>query len=108
VLRTWYARLKIFLLDHGCVIESIDKTLFTLKHGNDFLLVQIYVDDIIFGVSFHVIVSSFVEMMEKEFQISMMGELNFFLGIKVKPNEARYTCTSSQVHEGPDEEVEHG
>jgi hypothetical protein len=63
---------------------SIDKTFFTLKHGNDFLLVQIYVDDIIFGVSSHVLVSSFQKMMENEFQMSMMGELTFFLGIQVK------------------------
>jgi hypothetical protein len=63
---------------------SIDKTFFTLKHGNDFLLIQIYVDDIIFGVSSHVLVSSFQKMMENEFQMSMMGELTFFLGIQVK------------------------
>jgi hypothetical protein len=63
---------------------SIDKTLVTLKRGNDFLLVQIYVDDIIFGGSSHVLVSSFQEMMEKQFQMSMMGELTFFLGIQVK------------------------
>jgi hypothetical protein len=83
-LRTWYARLKTFLLHHGYVMGSVDKTLFTLKHGNDFLLVQIYVDDIIFGGSSHVLVSSFEEMLEKEFQMSMMGELTFFLGIQVK------------------------
>jgi hypothetical protein len=47
--RAWYARLKSFLLEHGYVMGSVDNTLFTLKHGNDFLLVQIYVDDIIFG-----------------------------------------------------------
>jgi hypothetical protein len=46
---TWYARLKTFLLDHGYVMGSVNKTLFTLKHDNDFLLVQIYVDDIIFS-----------------------------------------------------------
>jgi hypothetical protein len=46
---------------------SIDKTLFTLKHGNDFLLVQIYVDDIIFHGLSHSLVSSFQEMMENEF-----------------------------------------
>jgi hypothetical protein len=62
---------------------SIDKTLFTLNHDNDFLLIQIYVDDIIFGDSSHVLVSSFQEMME-EFQMSMMVELTFFLGIQVK------------------------
>jgi hypothetical protein len=38
-LWTWYARLKTFLLEHGYVMGSVDKTLFTLKHGNDFLLV---------------------------------------------------------------------
>jgi hypothetical protein len=57
--RAWNARLKIFLLEHGYVMGSVDKTLFTLKHGSDFLLVQIYVDDIIFGGSSHVLVSSF-------------------------------------------------
>jgi hypothetical protein len=82
--RVWYARLKFFLLDHGYMMESVDKTLFTLKYGNDFLLVQIYMDDIIFGGSSHVLVSSFQEMMENEFQMSMMGGLTFFLGIQVK------------------------
>jgi hypothetical protein len=57
--RAWYARLKTFLLDHGYVMGSVDKTLFTLKHGNDFLLVQIYVVDIIFDASSHVLVSCF-------------------------------------------------
>jgi hypothetical protein len=80
------------------VMESIDKTLFTLKHGNAFLFVQIYVDDIIFGGSSHTLVSSFQKIMEKEFQMSMMGELTFFLGIQVKQtkqgifvHQAKYT-----------------
>jgi hypothetical protein len=49
------------------VTGSEDKTLFTLKHDNDFLLVQIYVDDIIFDGSFHVLVSSFQKIMKNEF-----------------------------------------
>jgi hypothetical protein len=49
------------------MIGSIDKTLFTLNHDNAFLLVQIYVDDIIFGGSSHVLVFSFQEMMENKF-----------------------------------------
>jgi hypothetical protein len=81
----WYARLKTFLLEHGYIMGSVDKTLFTLNHGTDFLLVQIYMDDIIFGGSSHTLVSRFQEMMESEFQMSMMGEeLIFFLGIQVK------------------------
>ncbi len=77
---------------------SVDKTLFTLKRGDAFLLVQNYVDDIIFSGSSHVLVSGFQEMMEKEFQMSMMGELTFFSGIQVKQtkqgtfvHQAKYT-----------------
>jgi hypothetical protein len=54
-----YARLKIFLLEHRYVMGSVDKTFFTFKHDTDFLLVQIYVDDIIFYVSSHTLVSRF-------------------------------------------------
>jgi hypothetical protein len=82
--RAWYAKLQMFLLEHGYVMGSVDKTLFTLNHGTDFLLVQIYVNDIIFGGSSHTLVSRFQEMMESEFQMFMMGELTFFLGIQVK------------------------
>jgi hypothetical protein len=96
--RLWYIRLKIFLLEHGCVIGSVDKTLFTLNHDTDFLLVQIYVYDIIFGGSSHTLVSRFQKMMENKFQMSMMGELTFFLGIEVNQtnecifiHQAKYT-----------------
>jgi hypothetical protein len=65
--RAWYARLKTFLLEYRYVIGNVDKTIFTINHGTDFLLVQIYMYDIIFGGSSHVPVSRFLEMMEKEF-----------------------------------------
>jgi hypothetical protein len=96
--QAWYARLKTFLLEHGYVMGSVDKTLFTLNHGTNFLLVQIYVDDIIFGGSSRTLVYRFQEMMESEFQMSMMEELTFFLGIQVKQmkqgtfvHQAKYT-----------------
>jgi hypothetical protein len=57
--RPWYARFKTFLLKHEYVMGSVDKTIFTLNHGTDFLLVHIYVDDIIFCGSSHSHVSSF-------------------------------------------------
>jgi hypothetical protein len=79
-------------------MRSVDKTLFTLKHRNDFLLVQIYVDDINFGGSSHMLVPRFQEMMEKEFQMCMMRELTFYLGIQIKQmkhgtfvHQAKYT-----------------
>jgi hypothetical protein len=96
--RAWYARLKTFLLEHGYIMGSVDKTIFTLNHGTDFLLVQIYVDDIIFGGSSHTLMSIFQKMMESEFQMFMMGELTFFSGIQVKQtkqatfvHQAKYT-----------------
>jgi hypothetical protein len=82
--RAWYDRLKTFLIEHAYMTRSIDKTVFTLNHGNDFLLVQIYVDDITFASSSHTLVSNFQEMIENEFQMSIMAELTFFLGMQVK------------------------
>jgi hypothetical protein len=73
VPQAWYARLKTFLLEHGYVMGCVDKTLSTLNYDTYFLLVQIYVDDIIFGGSSHTLVSRFQEMMESEVQMSMMG-----------------------------------
>jgi hypothetical protein len=86
------------MLEHRYVIGSVDKTLFTLNYGTDFLLIQIYVSDIIFGGSSHTLVYRFQRIMEIEFQMSMMGELTFFLGIQVKQtkqdtfvHQAKYT-----------------
>ena len=55
-----------------------------MRSGSDFLLVQIYVDDIIFGGSSHALVSKFSEQMSREFEVSMTGELQFFLGLQIK------------------------
>jgi hypothetical protein len=79
--RVWYERLKVFLLAKGFKIGFVDKTLFLLKQGTDTLLVQIYVDDIIFGGSSHALVVKFSKTMSREFEMSMMGELTFFLGL---------------------------
>ena len=69
-----------------------------LSHGNDLLIVQIYVDDIIFGGSTNELVSRFAEQMSSEFEMSMMGELQFFLGLQIKQmkegtfvHQAKYT-----------------
>ena len=82
--RAWYERLKSFLLSKGFKMGSTDKTLFLLKHGSDTLLVQIYVDDIIFGGSSHALVSKFLDIMSREFEMSMIAKLNFFLRLQIK------------------------
>ena len=73
--RAWYGRLRGFLLSKGFVMGTVDKTLFLLKHGNDLLIVQIYVDDIIFGGFSHYLVAKFADDISREFEMSMMGEL---------------------------------
>ncbi|WVZ97795.1 hypothetical protein U9M48_043307 [Paspalum notatum var. saurae] len=83
--RAWYARLKSFLLKSGFVMGSVDKTLFLLSRGGDTLIVQIYVDDIIFGGSSHALVSSFAERMSGEFEMSLMGPERTFV------HQAKYT-----------------
>jgi hypothetical protein len=82
--RAWYGRLRGFLLSKGFEMGKVDKTLFLLRKGADILIVQVYVDDIVFGGSSHSLVARFAEDMSKEFEMSMMGELQFFLGLQIK------------------------
>nr|AAN05363.1 Putative retroelement [Oryza sativa Japonica Group] len=82
--RAWYDRLKNFLLVKGFTMGKVDKTPFVLKHGDNQLFVQIYVNDIIFGCSTHALVVDFAETMHREFEMSMMGELSYFLGLQIK------------------------
>ncbi|GJS14345.1 putative ribonuclease H-like domain-containing protein, partial [Tanacetum coccineum] len=82
--RAWYERLSTFLLEHGYRRGAIDKTLFIKKDRRDIMLVQVYVDDIIFGSTKSSMVKDFEELMQKEFKMSSMGELTFFLGLQVK------------------------
>nr|GEZ60043.1 uncharacterized mitochondrial protein AtMg00810-like [Tanacetum cinerariifolium] len=63
---------------------TIDQTLFIKKQQKDILLVQIYVDDIIFGATNKTLCQSFEKLMKDKFQMSSMGELAFFLGLQVK------------------------
>jgi hypothetical protein len=106
-LWAWYARLKTFLLEYGNVMGCVHKTLFTLNHGTNFLLVHIYVDDIIFGGSSHSCVQ--ISRNDGEWVPDVHdGKTNLLLRYPSEANEARYLRASSQVHEGPNEEVQHG
>jgi hypothetical protein len=82
--RAWYECLKEFLLKKSFEISKVDPTLFTRKQGNDLFVCQIYVDDIIFGSTNQSWVYEFSRIMTKRFEMSMMGELKFFLGFQIK------------------------
>jgi len=86
-LRQWYERLISFLLSHQYERWKIAKTLFIKKSDYAIILVQIYVNDIIFGSSNNKLCEDFVKVMQGEFEISMMGELCFFLGMQIKQSK---------------------
>ncbi|GJU20080.1 putative ribonuclease H-like domain-containing protein [Tanacetum coccineum] len=81
--RAWYETLSTYLLENGFRRGIIDKTLFIKKDKGDILLVQVYVDDIIFGSTKKSLCTEFESLMHKKFQMSSMGELTFFLGLQV-------------------------
>ncbi|GJT16680.1 putative ribonuclease H-like domain-containing protein [Tanacetum coccineum] len=86
-LRAWYETLAKYLLDNGFHRGKIDQTLFIKKQKGDILLVQVYVNDIIFGFTKKELCIEFEKLMHDKFQMSFMGELTFFLGLQVKQKE---------------------
>ncbi|GJR05646.1 retrovirus-related pol polyprotein from transposon TNT 1-94 [Tanacetum coccineum] len=81
--RAWYDVLSKFLIDSSFQKGLIDTTLFIKKKGKHIMLIQIYVDDIIFGSTNPKYCTKFSELMVKRFEMSMMGEMKFFLGLQV-------------------------
>ncbi|KAK2403016.1 hypothetical protein QL285_052490 [Trifolium repens] len=81
--RAWYEKLSNFLLENGFQKGQIDNTLFRKTTKKDILIIQIYVDDIIFGSTNASLCKNFSKLMQDEFEMSMMGELKFFLGIQI-------------------------
>lgn len=68
--RAWYERLTQFLLSAGFKRGNVDKTLIISNQDSDNLIVQIYVDDIIFGAMKQSLVDMFVKTMAKKFEMS--------------------------------------
>ncbi|GJS23201.1 putative ribonuclease H-like domain-containing protein [Tanacetum coccineum] len=86
-LRAWYETLSTYLLENRFQRGQIDKTLFIKRDQGDILIVQVYVDDTIFGSTKKKLCTKFEKMMHKKFQMSSIGELTFLLGLQVKQKE---------------------
>nr|GFC22756.1 uncharacterized mitochondrial protein AtMg00810-like [Tanacetum cinerariifolium] len=84
--RAWYDMLSSFLLSQDFSKGSVDPTLIIRRNGNDLLLVQIYVDDIIFAASTLELCDLFANLMCSKFKMSMMGKISFFLGLQISQN----------------------
>nr|GEU53353.1 hypothetical protein [Tanacetum cinerariifolium] len=99
--RAWYDMLSSFLLSQYFSKGSVDPTLFIRRNGNELLLVQIYVDDIIFDASTIELCELFANMMCSKFKMSMMEKISFFLGLQISQsprgifiNQSKYALES--------------
>nr|GEV36395.1 putative ribonuclease H-like domain-containing protein [Tanacetum cinerariifolium] len=97
--RAWYETLSTYLLDNVFRRRTIDKTLFIKKIKDDIILVQVYVDDIIFGSTKRSLSTEFEQLMHKRFQMSSIEELTFFLEVLVEQqkdgiflSQDKYVC----------------
>ncbi|GJV32699.1 retrovirus-related pol polyprotein from transposon TNT 1-94 [Tanacetum coccineum] len=84
--RAWYDMLSSFLISNDFSKGSVDPTLFIRREGKELLLVQIYVDDIIFAASTPELCDLFAKIMCSKFKMSMMGKISFFLGLQISQN----------------------
>ncbi|GKA03599.1 retrovirus-related pol polyprotein from transposon TNT 1-94 [Tanacetum coccineum] len=103
--RAWYDELSKFLISKGFTKGIINPILFTIKYGEDILLVQIYIDDIIFGSTNPKFSKRFEKLMHSRFEMSLMGEMKFFLGLQIHQspygifiNQAKYTLEILKKH----------
>ena len=96
--RACYERLRDFFISKDFKIGKIDTTLFTKAIGKNLFVCQIYVDDIIFGSTNPSFCKEFGEMLSRESEMSMIGELSFFLGLQIKQlKEGTFVCQSKSV-----------
>ncbi|GJR18179.1 retrovirus-related pol polyprotein from transposon TNT 1-94 [Tanacetum coccineum] len=99
--RAWYDLLSKFLLSQEFSKGTVDPTLFIRRQGKDILLVQIYVDDIIFASTTPELCDQFSKIMCSQFKMSMMGKISFFLGLQISQsprgiflNQSKYALES--------------
>ncbi|GJT55249.1 retrovirus-related pol polyprotein from transposon TNT 1-94 [Tanacetum coccineum] len=85
--RAWYETLSTILTEHKFVRGKINNTLFVYKTQTDVILVQIYVDDIIFWSTSIKLCKQFAKLMTQRYEMSMMGVLTYFLRFKIKQSE---------------------
>ncbi|GKD44732.1 retrovirus-related pol polyprotein from transposon TNT 1-94 [Tanacetum coccineum] len=99
--RAWYDMLSSFLISQDFSKGLVDPTMFIRREGKELLLVQIYVDDIIFAASTPKLCDLFAKIMCSKFKMSMMGKISFFLGLQISQNprgifinQSKYTLES--------------
>ncbi|GJS68396.1 retrovirus-related pol polyprotein from transposon TNT 1-94 [Tanacetum coccineum] len=94
--RAWYETLSTSLIQNNFVNGRRDNTLFIYRSKEEVLLVQVYVDDIIFGSTSYKLCKQFEKLMTKKFHMSMMRELTYFLGLQIKQDDKGISICQEQ------------
>jgi hypothetical protein len=98
--RAWYKCPRDFLITNGFKVGKVDPTLFTKIIAKDLFICQIYVDDIIFGSTNKSSCEEFSRIMIEKFEMSMMGELKYFLGFQIKQHqEGTFFCQTKYIQD---------
>jgi hypothetical protein len=87
--RDWYARLDSYLQKQGLKRGSTNNNIYCKIDGNNMMIVEVYVYDIVFGSDDEKMSNEFSMMMQQEFEMSLLGELNFFLGLQIIQSKRR-------------------
>ncbi|GJU17189.1 retrovirus-related pol polyprotein from transposon TNT 1-94 [Tanacetum coccineum] len=94
--RAWYDKLSSFVIEHHYTKGIVDPNLFTRRHGGDILLVQVFVNDIIFRSTNLDFSKQFANLTKNNFEMSMIGELKLFLGLQVHQSPRGIFISQSQ------------
>ena len=105
--RAWYSRLDRYLQQQGFRKGNLDNNLYIKVNQNNLLLFEVYVDDIIFGSNDDRMSQKFAKDMKNEFEMSLLGELYFFLGLHIS-TIYMYFHLPDQVYQRNVEEVQNG
>ena len=82
--RAWYDRLTEYLVANGFSRGQVDKTMFIKKVDGELVVAQVHIDDVIFRSTKDDLAHSFSSMMQIEFEMSMIGGLNYFLELQIR------------------------
>ena len=94
--RTWSDRLTQYLVSHGFPRGKVDQTLFIRKEDGEWIVTQVYVDDIIFGSTKDELAHGFSKLMQAEFEMNMIGELTHFLGLQIRQQNSGIFLSQSK------------
>ena len=94
--RAWYDQLTQYLVSCGFTRGKANQTLFIKREDGELIVTQVYVDDIIFGSTKEELAHSFSKLMQAKFEMSMIGELNYFLGLQIRQQESGIFLSQSK------------